>query len=264
MKPIRWSDDDRYFGPFTYAYDKRFKPIAVLFASGSGDGEDGEPRCRLRLSGFGHTLIIALPPILKPHRVRAITDREFGFTASHGYLSVSYGRVANDSSTERRWGYFYPWKEWRVVRSSYYDQDGNHFWTKRWTKRRCYKEIAVAKKRCPKVVFPVADYDGELLEAHTMIEEIEWEAGVGNFKWVSWFRKPKLRRSLDIRFSKETGRGKGSWKGGTTGHGIEMLPGELHEAAFRRYCKNGKMTFVEPVKLWLRTPRLTASPTRCK
>lgn len=29
---------------------------------------------------------------------------------------------------------------------------------------------------------------------------------------------------------------KGSWKGGTIGHSIEMLPDELHEAAFRRYC----------------------------
>ena len=34
----------------------------------------------------------------------------------------------------------------------------------------------------------------------------------------------------------ETGREKGSWKGGTIGTSIEMLPGELHESAFRRYC----------------------------
>ena len=26
-------------------------------------------------------------------------------------------------------------------------------------------------------------------------------------------------------------------KGGTVGHSIDMLPGELHEAAFRRYCE---------------------------
>jgi hypothetical protein len=49
---------------------------------------------------------------------------------------------------------------------------------------------------------------------------------------------------LDIRFSEETGRRKGSWKGGTLGHGIDMLPGELHEAAFRRYCATHEMEFV--------------------
>lgn len=59
-------------------------------------------------------------------------------------------------------------------------------------------------------------------------------------------------RNLDLRFSGETGREKGSWKGGTIGTSIEMRPGELHEAAFRRYCdeehraKSGKyrITFI--------------------
>lgn len=53
-----------------------------------------------------------------------------------------------------------------------------------------------------------------------------------------------LRRSLDIRFSGETGHRKGSWKGGTVGHSINMLPGELHEAAFHRYCTEHEMTFI--------------------
>lgn len=37
----------------------------------------------------------------------------------------------------------------------------------------------------------------------------------GWFKWLSWFGRPKIRRSLDIQFSSETGPEKGSWKGGT-------------------------------------------------
>lgn len=51
--------------------------------------------------------------------------------------------------------------------------------------------------------------------------------------------------TLDLEFSSEVGRRKGSWKGGTLGHGIEMLPGELHEAAFRRYCAQNDLTFVK-------------------
>ena len=41
----------------------------------------------------------------------------------------------------------------------------------------------------------------------------------------------------------ETGKRKGSWKGGTIGHSIGMEPGELHESAFRRYCTEHNMVF---------------------
>ena len=57
------------------------------------------------------------------------------------------------------------------------------------------------------------------------------------FAWLSIFRRAKIRRSLSLTFSEEVGPEKGSWKGGLMGTGIEMLPGELHEAAFRRYCE---------------------------
>ena len=80
------------------------------------------------------------------------------------------------------------------------------------------------------------DSDGSLVVASTHIEEREWRLGTGLFRWLSWFVKPKIRRSLSIEFSSEVGPEKGSWKGGLMGTGIDMLPGELHEAAFRRYC----------------------------
>ena len=46
-----------------------------------------------------------------------------------------------------------------------------------------------------------------------------------------------MRWSLDIEFDQETGPGKGSWKGGTFGHGIEMYEGETHLSAMKRYCR---------------------------
>ena len=39
-----------------------------------------------------------------------------------------------------------------------------------------------------------------------------------------------------IDFAGEVGTDKGSWKGGLCGTSIRMLDGELHEAAFRRFC----------------------------
>lgn len=68
------------------------------------------------------------------------------------------------------------------------------------------------------------------------VEEREWHRGEGWFKWLKWFYPAKIKRSLDLSFSAEVGPQKGSWKGGTLGHGIDMLPNETVEDAFRRYC----------------------------
>jgi len=255
---IRWGDNDRCFGPFTYARDSHWRPLALIL--GSGDGDE-YPGCSLRLSGFGHTLIIALPPIIRPWRVKVEAStwdqatiarlgrdwywntgrREYGFTYSEGHLSLALGRVTHDSSTEQRWGCFLPWTQWRHVRHSLYGLDGEHVHT--YPLKRDWR-APDPKDDCPSRTFAFADFDGERLVARTVIEEREWRFGEGWFRWLSWFRAPRVSRSLDIRFSGETGRRKGSWKGGTVGHSIEVLPGELHEAAFRRYCAVHDMAFL--------------------
>jgi hypothetical protein len=106
-----------------------------------------------------------------------------------------------------------------------------------------FRQEQAAAEACPTVTFNFADFDATLLQATTRIEEREWWLGEGWFKWLAWFARPKVVRSLDIAFSGETGKRKGSWKGGTVGTSIRMLPGELHEAAFRRYCAEHEMTF---------------------
>lgn len=262
MKAVRWGDNDRYFGPFTWSYSKDYPHWAVVLRS-RGDDEYGGP-CSLRISLRRATLIIALPGIIRPHRTKVypkswdaetvkrlgrdwywdIDPRKYGFSLSEGHLSVYYGRTGGasmDSSTEQRWGCFLPWTQWRHVRHSLYGLAGEHVYTERHPLAarlgaHDWEAYQAARAACPTVKFSFEDFDGERLVATTMIEEREWRFGTGWFKWLSWFRRPKIRRSLDIRFSGETGPDKGSWKGGTTGTGINMLPGEDHEAAFRRYC----------------------------
>jgi hypothetical protein len=262
----RWSDNDHYFGPFTYARDSRgYRPLAAILSS----ADDDDRGCNLRLSGFGHTLIIALPQIIKPAKSWVDTShyewssgrggywqidkREYGFSYNDGYVSVSHGRSTMDSSTEQRWGWFLPWMQWRHVRRSFYDTAGEHFADepkRRQAKlgadnwREYHDALSAIENACPTAAFDFKDFDGETLVATARIEEREWRLGEGWFKWLSLFRKPKIRRSLDLRFSGETGKRKGSWKGGTIGTGIDMLPGELHEEAFRRYCEQNGMTFV--------------------
>ena len=268
-KYYRWSDHDRRFGPFIYARDsKHHRPMSLMIDSGGR--EDSNAPCTLRIRGFGHTLIIAIPAIIKPwrhwvdlsNREWAKADvatgkkgywdehpREYGFSLSDGHLSVHFGAQTMDSSTTEDWGCFLPWTQWRHVRMSIYDQTGAHYWTE--PKGRFFEswdDRKAAEKHC-EVVFLFADYDGEELTVSANIEEREWRFGTGWFKWLSWFGPRKIRRSLDLRFSGETGNRKGSWKGGTLGHSINMLPGEMHEAAFRRYCQENRMTFITPAVL---------------
>lgn len=270
MKAIRWAGDaDRYFGPITYAREcSGYHPFAIVL--GSGDGDD-YPGCRLRLAAFGHTVIVALPSIVKPKRQWVDTsryewsrgpdsgywqahEREFGFSISDGFLQVFRGRRTGDSSTDRTWGYFLPWTQWRHVRHSWYGLTGEHIADMpQWGGRPALVDFKVRHAEeeriealVPTASFAFHDFDGEALVATTRIEEREWRRGTGWWRWLSLVWPKKVCRSLDIRFSGETGKRKGSWKGGTIGTGIAMLPGELHEAAFRRYCAEHDLTFVGP------------------
>lgn len=267
----RWSDNDRYFGPFTYAKAEgkhAYRPWAIVLSSGC----DEYPGNTLRFSGFSRTLITALPNIIKPWKEKFgdVTDpevrkrigphyyhvhkREFGFSLSRSgaigdpwALHVTYGAQTHSSLTDMDWYWSLPWTEWRHIRRSLYGLDGEHFATlperARWgTSEHAEEERLLAA--CPVRTFAFADFDGGTLAAKTRIEEREWRAGSGWFKWLSWFREPKIHRRLDIAFSGETGERKGSWKGGTMGASIEMMPGELHESAFRRYCAEHSMTFI--------------------
>ena len=266
----RWSDNDRRFGPFIYARDSRgWRPLAMMLCSGDEE-EDHRAGCKFRVSAFGHTLITALPAIIKPWRRKVYPGaawddatvarlgrdwywdtkpREYGFSLAEGFLQIYLGRQTDDSSTEQRWSKFLPWTQWRHVRRSLYGLQGEHYWTDPednvpWCKRKTTREQRKAiEDACPSITFAFKDFDGEALTVRTHIEEREWRFGTGWFKWLSWFRSPRVRRYLDLAFSGETGKRKGSWKGGTMGHSIEMLPGELHEAAFRRYCAEHQMVF---------------------
>lgn len=262
-KHIRWSDNDHHLGPFTFARERIYKTFAIDLRS----TDDEDRGYYLRLSALGFTAILALPSwVLRPEREKIVpgwdeatvqrlgrdwywkvTPREFGIHVHEGYLSISYGRVTHDSSTEQRWGWFFPWCQWRFVRWSLYGTDGKLYGEVPPRARfgtADYDRAEALQESCPTVSFQFSDFDGERLVAKTKIEEREWLFGTGYFKWLSLLRSSKVRRSLDLKFSGETGRRKGSWKGGTIGAGIDMIGTELHESAFRRYCAENEMVFI--------------------
>jgi hypothetical protein len=252
----RWSDNERNLGPFTYSHD-RSSNLELMIDS----GDEESPGASLRLRALGHTLILWLPSwALRPHREKVIaetwdaatvtrlgrnwywdtTKRAFGFYVFEWHhFVVKYGAQTDNSKTDKSWGCFLPFNDWRHVRRSLYDLSGKHFWSE-GEKHARWEVTDAVKAACPKAVFEFDDFDGERIQASTMIEEREWRFGTKWCRWLSMFRRPRVSRALSIEFSKEVGTEKDSWKGGTLGHGIEMLPGELHEAAFRRYCEQGQ------------------------
>lgn len=254
----RLSDEVSRLGPIEISERSAWRPISLALES----GDDEYSGCALMVRALGWSVRVRLPAILKPAREWVDTSmyewsrgpgsgywnvhrREFGFSYNDGFLQVFHGQQTHDSTTDRTWSKHLPWTQLHFHRHSFYGLEGEHLrswieprrrkkgapWFDRWQEQREFKETM------PKVRFAFKDYDGEEITVTTVIEEREWTFGEGRFQWLRFFLRGKVSRSLDLDFSKEVGPEKGSWKGGTTGHSIEMLPGELHEAAFRRYCE---------------------------
>lgn len=267
----RLTDNDKKFWFITYAKSS-WSPLRLVWSSGGE--EDGERGNNLTAYAFGYVACIPMPNIIKPFQIKHMAStwdaatverigrnwyyetfpREYGFCLHEGFLQLFLGAQTHDSLTTQSWCTHLPWTQWRVVRKSWYGLNGEHFWTEgkeNWEEQQRMCDLV------PKAVFEFDDYDGKRITVTTSIEEFEWKFGEGWFKWLSLFRKPKIRRSLDIQFSEEVGPEKGSWKGGTIGHSIDMFAGELHESAFRRYCEqeqNGRhgrkyrLTFIGVIK----------------
>lgn len=255
----RLTDNDHRFGPLTWGRcGPSWRPLRLVFSTGGGGEDDGEASNNLTGYAFGWVARLNLPTLVQPWRQWVATGhyswakspdagywdvhaKEYGFSISEGFLQVFLGPQTHDSTTTKTWSKFLPWTQWRHVRRSFYGLQGEHFWTQpkgaACPRDEAWREMDRQREACPTATFTITDYDGAVIKATTRIEEMEWHFGEGWFKWLSLFRRPMVRRSLDIHFSAEVGTQKGSWKGGLIGTSIEMLPGELHEAAFRRYCE---------------------------
>lgn len=254
-----WGDNDKYFWRFTLAGDSANCWEIVL-----NSGDEDYPGCNLRFRGFKKTLIIALPPVLSPHREKVIanwdsatiarlgrnwywdlTRRSYGIQIDGGSCILSYGAQTHDSLTDKAKCWLLPWANWRFISTKYYDPAG--YFLREFKDKRRYSDQFAFKDTMPSCSFLFEDYDKEQITAKCLIEERMWKFGTDWCSWLSWFRKDRVVRSLDIAFSAEVGVKKGSWKGGTVGHGIDMQKGETAEDAFKRYCSKYNLTLLNNV-----------------
>ena len=266
----RLTDDDKHFGPITYGR-AAWRCLRLVWSSGGGEGE--EPHNTLTTYAFGWVARVNLPTVLLPYKIKHVAahwdaatierlgrdwyfevfPREYGLSLSDGFLNVFFGAQTGDSSTTQAWGKHLPWTQWRHIRFSLYTPSGKHFYTRYESDRKKgihgFDEQIEKTKACPSVSFRFDDFDGQRITVACHVEEREWRFGTGWFKWLSIFRRPKISRSLSLNFSSEVGPEKGSWKGGVCGHGIEMLPGESCEDAFKRYCAKEHRSKSGPFRL---------------
>lgn len=218
-------------------------------------GDEEYPGCSFVFAIWKRRVTIALPAITKPDIIHVkgrynyseAIERRYGVYLFHNHFNIMWGRGdANFNQEllgpEQRWSCFLPWSEWRQVRHDVYGEQGEFL-----KPASSFDDFHDDNNTIPKRKFNFLDFDGEEIEAETFIEEREWRRGVKWFKWLSWFSKPKISRSLVIRFNKEVGKKKGSWKGGIVGHSIDLEGEELHKEGFERYCQENGLKFLSEI-----------------
>ncbi len=178
------------------------------------------------------------------------TQRRYGAYMFDGHFNVMYGNASDDSREEQRWSCFVPWSAARFIRTSHYDRDGTRILLTHWDRKRPgksgFKDWQQQRDEVDALdnitVFAFADYDGQEILATCRVEEREWRLGTGVFRWLFFFRRPRIEKSLSLEFNEEVGPGKSSWKGGIVGHGASMQPGESVRHAWARYCDKYHLT----------------------
>ena len=249
----RWSGNDSHFGPLTWCFGDYWR-LGIVVDSGGDDEQCTGCHARFYLGRF--TLITELPNFIPHYRIKhnaatwdaatverlgrnwyyEVFPREYGFSFDReGSLHMYFGAQTHDSRSTKGRTFFLPWANWRFIEKRWFGLNGELL--RAGGRHGEFDSDYEFERTMPKASFAFDDYDGKRIRADTHIEEREWKFGTGWFSWLSLFRPKEVRRSLSINFSEEVGPEKGSWKGGVCGHGIDMLPGELHEAAFRRYCE---------------------------
>ncbi len=241
----------------------------ISVSSGDPEADHPDAYCKIRIWSPTRGISIKLPNwVLKPHSIRVFpqnwdastierlgrnwydhyTPREYGVWYSDHFLNVMYGVQSHDSSTEQNIGWFIPWLDTRHIRQTFMDENHNKIidapeFGKKYGEHS-WDDYRAVVNSIPRTNLSFKDYDGELIEVSCYINEREWRYGTGWFEWIGRLKKPLIQRTVDLEFSKEVGRRKETWKGGTIGAGCEIKPGESIYDAFCRYAADNELSDV--------------------
>lgn len=178
---------------------------------------DNRPRINIALGFF--SLSIILPFINK------WTDEcdppKYGIAIHNNSFWIYRGGKGNMNGGNKWWTWYLPFFTHEWVRTSVLLKDGS--WEHETpTKRESFFEDHWKEKQQSWEYDYTDKYDGEIIPTKIYVEEREWRR-----KWLHWIKAfGFVRRTIDVHFSKECGKRKGSWKGGTLGCGYDLLPDE--------------------------------------
>lgn len=146
---------------------------------------------------------------------------QWGIQIHSNTFWIYRGGKGNMNGGNKWWTWDIPFitKDW--VRTSILLKDDTWEHETKGNKKDFYKDEYKQKQKS--WTYDYTDkYDGEIIPTTIYVDEREWRP-----KWLKWTSLfAKTRRTIDVHFSKEVGKEKGSWKGGCTGCGYELLPNE--------------------------------------
>lgn len=145
----------------------------------------------------------------------------YGIAFHNGMFWLYLGGKGNENGGGKWWTYTFPFINRIHVRHSILLNDDTWEHELRGENKQFYMDVWDLKKKTWKGDF-IDKYDGAVIPATIHVSEREWRP-----KWLTWTKMfAMIDRTIDVHFSAEVGRKKGSWKGGTIGCGHSLLPGE--------------------------------------
>lgn len=192
---------------------------------------DNRPRINICLIFFHLTFVL-------PFR-NAWTDEcdppKWGIAIHSNTLWIYKGGKGNMNGGGKFWTWDIPFitKDW--VRTSIFLKDGSWNHERPGDKKNFYEKQWKDQQQSWDYIY-TDSYDGEKIPTTIYVEEREWRP-----KWLKWTRLfATTRREIDVHFSKEVGKRKGSWKGGTIGCGYELLKDEYPVDCLKRMERERK------------------------
>jgi hypothetical protein len=188
--------------------------------------------------------------------------RDWGFYSYKDTFVWHWGHTcAASGSDKKKYGYskhfHFPWDWGASVRHVVLTADGK--WNMSTYEQRC-QAIRKERKKNPKVGyfdfkdedFPdhraifLGNYTYTLKSGEIQYRKVKFHIEEREWRWKIFHKLPfrfgpkKVERSISVEFDQEVGEETGSWKGGATGCGYEMLPGETGFECLRRMERERK------------------------
>lgn len=180
---------------------------------------DNRPRINICLGFFD--LTIALP--FRNKWTDECDPPKWGIAIHNNTLWIYKGGKGNMSGGNKWWTWDIPFFTLEWVRTSILldDDTWEHETPGKGNRKDFYRDEWKSKQKVWEYDY-TDSYDWTIVPTKIYVEEREWRP-----KWLTWTKVfAKTRRTIDVHFSEEVGKKKGSWKGGVTGCRYELLSGE--------------------------------------